>query len=437
MRITCGIGHTCRVTDQHDPTDGPRPGVVVAAAVVRAGCVLAARRRDWPGAVDDRSPSVPDDMIGRAMGGHGGWELPGGKVEAGETDAAAVARECREELGIDVEVVDRLGVDVPLGPGSVLRGYVARMVAGSPQPVAGADHDALRWLGPEELDDVCWLDPDRPLIAALREPLLDGEPLTGGGVGGAVRIGETVRRPTGHWTPTVHRLLEHLRAHDVPGVPRPLGRDARGREIVSYLPGETLASMSQASSGEPFGWVPDSLLVQLGRWLRRFHEASRSFRTPEPVWRLAAGELRTGEVVCHNDVAPRNVVVKRRPDTGELELVGVLDWDVAGPGRAIDDLAFAAWSFVLLTDLARSAVADAARRLGVLAQAYGGISPRDVLEAVPARLELSMERIRSGAERGDAGMARLRASGVVEKVEQARARLLEIAPAIARALTSK
>jgi len=73
----------------------------------------------------------------------------------------------------------------------------------------------------------------------------------------------------------------------------------------------------------------------------------------------------------------------------------------------------------------------------VLAQAYGGISPRDVIEAVPARLVLSMERIRSGAERGDAGMARLRASGVVEKVEQARARLLEIAPAIARALTSK
>ena len=70
----------------------------------------------------------------------------------------------------------------------------AELVAGDPTP---HEHDALRWLGPEELDDVAWLAPDLPFLTELRDLLLDGRPLEGGNTGGAVRIGATVRRPTG------------------------------------------------------------------------------------------------------------------------------------------------------------------------------------------------------------------------------------------------
>ena len=73
-----------------------------------------------------------------------------------------------------------------------------------------SEHDAVRWLTPEELDDVDWLPSDRPFLPELRDLLLAGEPLVGGNVGGAVRIGPTVRRLTGPWTPAVHALLEHL-----------------------------------------------------------------------------------------------------------------------------------------------------------------------------------------------------------------------------------
>ena len=91
---------------------------------------------------------------------------------------------------------------------------------GEPVPT---EHDAVRWLAPEELDDVDWLPGEVGFVQALRPLLLDGERLPGGNVGGAVRIGSTVRRPTGPWTGAVHDLLRHLAGTALPGVPRVLG----------------------------------------------------------------------------------------------------------------------------------------------------------------------------------------------------------------------
>ncbi|OIJ86805.1 (deoxy)nucleoside triphosphate pyrophosphohydrolase [Streptomyces colonosanans] len=133
--------------------------VVVGAALLSRGRLLAARR------------SAPPELAGR-------WELPGGKVESGESAEHALVRELREELGVTAEPVGRVPGEWPLKPGYVLRVWTARLLAGAPEPLE--DHDELRWLTPDEIWDVDWLDQDVAAVEAVLaewrrvRPLPDG-----------------------------------------------------------------------------------------------------------------------------------------------------------------------------------------------------------------------------------------------------------------------
>ncbi|MEU0071230.1 (deoxy)nucleoside triphosphate pyrophosphohydrolase [Streptomyces sp. NPDC006332] len=121
--------------------------VVVGAALFDGGRLLAARR------------SAPPELAGR-------WELPGGKVERGETPEAALVRELREELGIAAEHGERVPGEWPLRAPYVLQVWTARLLPGSDGPRPLQDHDELRWLTPEELWDVDWLEQDVPAVRA-------------------------------------------------------------------------------------------------------------------------------------------------------------------------------------------------------------------------------------------------------------------------------
>ncbi|MBE1467840.1 8-oxo-dGTP diphosphatase [Kibdelosporangium phytohabitans] len=120
--------------------------VIVGTAILRDGRILAQQR------------AFPADVAGM-------WELPGGRVEPGESDRAAVARECREELGIEVSPGAAVGPDIVLPGGKLLRIYQATTDA---DPVA-VEHKAVRWLSQDELDDVEWLPADRILLPVFRD----------------------------------------------------------------------------------------------------------------------------------------------------------------------------------------------------------------------------------------------------------------------------
>lgn len=106
--------------------------IVVAGALISRSSVLLAERRR------------PPELAGL-------WELPGGKVAPGETEPEALVRELREELGIEVVVGGRLGGDVAVGAGLVLRAYYVTQTGGA---LHNHDHGALRWVGAADLHEV-------------------------------------------------------------------------------------------------------------------------------------------------------------------------------------------------------------------------------------------------------------------------------------------
>lgn len=374
----------------------PAEARVVAAAVIAHGRVLACRR------------VTPAEEARH-------WELPGGKVQPGESEQQALVREVREELGCELRPLHRLAGEVSLRSGLVLSAWVAELAHGEPVPT---EHDSLRWLAPEELGEVEWLPPDEGFVAQLQDPLLDGERLLGGNVGGAVRIGRTVRRPTGPWTPAVHDLLAFLADSGLDGIPRLLGFDRRGREVLTYLSGRALDVDAEVAS--------DEMLAEAVRWLRRYHKVVSAYRPVGARWRTTSAELTAGQIICHNDVGAYNWVVE-----GE-RFVGMIDWDMAGPGRPLDDLAFMAWSSLPL--VRPLPLADVVRRLRLMATTYGDVSAAELLDAVDPRMSFAAGRITAGQQAGDPGMLSLLEVGEPARMLAGLSALRQRASAIRAAL---
>lgn len=241
-------------------------------------------------------------------------------------------------------------------------------------------------------------------------------PLTGGNVSASVvRVGTTVRKPASGSTAAVEALLSHLAAVGFTGAPQALGRDARGRPMLEYVPGTMADAMPPMTLPE---------LARVGRLIRRLHDAAASFVPPaDAAWEVVIPPDRE-ELICHHDLAPWNLVRQVvRVGEGGAEADGggrgagagseaeagssaerwvFIDWDGAGPGSREWDLAYAAHGFVPLAPDGDPLVD--APRLRALVDGYGlderqrGLLPELIVGHTRGMYELLLRGRDTGAQ---------------------------------------
>ncbi|MBI5090308.1 MAG: phosphotransferase [Actinobacteria bacterium] len=221
--------------------------------------------------------------------------------------------------------------------------------------------------------------------------------LSGGlaNAGAVTRSGDHVLRPSNAHTASIHRFLRSLRSAGFEGASMPIGVDADGRERLAFIEGDVPVP--------PYpDWAQaDDALASVAVLMRRFHLAAATCATsPEDTWSDEMHDPHGGPIVCHNDVCLENVVFR------DGVAVGLIDFDFAAPGRAINDLAAFVRMCVPIDDESRARFgwrsADLPRRLRLVADAYGLSTPQrhELLEGLDEQIErgglFTLRRVEAG-----------------------------------------
>jgi len=231
-----------------------------------------------------------------------------------------------------------------------------------------------------------------PVAAGLCQPerrfpdgLAPGWAYTAGMAGRVRRQGSVVCRPMAFWSPAVHGLLRYLETVRFPA-PRLVGTHGN-QEILTWIEGE---------SGSD-GWakiVPEDGLRRWAAFLRRYHDAVAGYR-PDPTSRWSGGPGGCGpaEVICHGDFGPWNGVWQ------DGQIVGLLDFDHAGPAVPQFDIAYALEYAIPFRDdneclswLRYPAAPDRRRRIEIFCDAYGVAVPDNVAQLVAWQQRLVLQR---------------------------------------------
>jgi phosphotransferase family enzyme len=229
---------------------------------------------------------------------------------------------------------------------------------------------------------------------------MDPSVLPGGHINQVIRIGATVRRTPPVRANFVHDLLGLLERRGWAGAPRFHGLDDQGREILDYI--DAHVPWDRTRYPDPY---PDQTLIQVAGLVREFHD-------------LTCGSPLAGthEVICHNDLSPRNTVYTLDQDGPQP--VAFIDWDLAAPGERIHDLAHVCWQHLDLGPAVKD-VADAARRIRLICDAYGLTDPHRIIATILWWQERCWRGIDTAADQGEPAMIHLREHGAVDEVRTA------------------
>ncbi|MDP5273587.1 phosphotransferase [Chengkuizengella axinellae] len=172
------------------------------------------------------------------------------------------------------------------------------------------------------------------------------EKLSGGNVSKVYRAGDTVRREVKTDSTKIHQLLKHLENKGFSYAPKFLGIDDKGREVLSFIEGE--------AGNYPlrkYMWS-NKTLIEIAKILRSYHEAVSDF----PItgqWKSIDNTPHNLEVVCHNDFAIYNIIFNHEKP------VGIIDFDFAGPGPRLWDIAYTLYTCVPLSRLYHTETGEA------------------------------------------------------------------------------
>lgn len=229
--------------------------------------------------------------------------------------------------------------------------------------------------------------------------MTDDEVLHGGvaNAGAVVRSGEHVLRPSNPHSASIHRYLSALRRAGFTGASEPIGIDPDGRERLRYVPGDV------AVPPYPAWFQSDSALGSIARVLRGLHDASVGLDLGGSTWSGDLADPLGGEVMCHNDVCPENVVFR------DGEAVALLDFDFVAPGRREFDLAAFARMCVPIDDDTSAArlgwsPADRPARLRLVCDEYGldDDGRRALLDRLSESIARGGEFVRRRVDAGEA-----------------------------------
>ncbi|WP_411333358.1 phosphotransferase [Metabacillus indicus] len=247
--------------------------------------------------------------------------------------------------------------------------------------------------------------------------LSNEELLTGGNVSSVYRSGQTVRRECKPNSRKIHSLLKHLEDKEFKYAPKYLGMDEKGREILTFIEGE-----AGHYPLKKYMWS-DAVLQETAKMLRLYHDAVSDFPF-DSSWKPLDNTPQPYEVLCHNDFAVYNIIFNnQRP-------IGIIDFDVAGPGPRIWDIAYTLYTCVPLSRFYLSETGEKVyyqasehasrikRRINLFFDSYGKTFEEDVLDIVLLRIEGLCKTIEREAGEGHLAFQKMIEEGHLEHYQK-------------------
>jgi thiamine kinase-like enzyme len=241
------------------------------------------------------------------------------------------------------------------------------------------------------------------------------EKLEGGNISSVAKIGKTVRRNQNKYSNSIHELLKYLEKSNYHFSPRYLGTDEKNREILTYIEGEV--------GNDPVkNYIRSTdMITMIAKEMRQFHDQTKEFyKSTNLTWQINYPNTNENEVICHNDFAPYNTVFRNE------EPVGLIDFDMCGPGPINWDIAYSLFTYIPLSSYwedengktirynRNEHMKDRKEKIQVFFESYGIEMTKKIMDMVIFRIEYLKDFIIQKVQINDPSFIKMKNEGHID-----------------------